>query len=63
MKAMFELHEGDVILDPCKGRGSPGVACMKCDINFIGIEIDRDYYDIGLERIQDAWVNLQKRGV
>lgn len=44
---------GDVVLDPFIGSGSCGVACLETGRKFIGIEIDKKYYDIAVERIQE----------
>ena len=44
-------NEGDIILDNCMGSGSTGVACMKLNRNFIGIEKELDYFNIAKERI------------
>jgi site-specific DNA-methyltransferase (adenine-specific)/modification methylase len=44
----------DVVLDPYMGSGSTGVACMNLDRRFIGIEIDRGYFDIACKRIEEA---------
>jgi site-specific DNA-methyltransferase (adenine-specific) len=38
--------EGGTILDPFAGRGSTGVACVRMDRDFIGIEIDPFYCDL-----------------
>jgi len=46
--------EGDTILDPFMGSGTTGVACVKTGRNFIGIEIDKGYYDIAEKRIKEA---------
>lgn len=43
--------EGDTILDPFMGTGTTGVACKNLNRNFIGIEIDPDYFKIATERI------------
>ena len=43
---------GHTILDPFMGSGTTGVACMRTGRNFIGIEIDPDYYAIAVERIR-----------
>lgn len=45
---------GDVVLDNCMGSGSTGVACVNTGRNFIGIELDRGYYDIAEKRIHEA---------
>lgn len=42
------------ILDPFMGSGTTGVACMNLGRKFIGIEIDRKYFDIACERIDQA---------
>lgn len=44
--------EGEVVFDPFMGSGSTGVACKKTNRDFVGIEIDKNYYDIAVERIE-----------
>ena len=44
-------NEGDLVLDNCMGSGSTGVACLESNRNFIGIELDKSYYDIALQRL------------
>lgn len=44
-------NEGDLVLDNCMGSGSTGVACLELNRNFIGIELDKSYYDIALQRL------------
>jgi site-specific DNA-methyltransferase (adenine-specific) len=39
------------ILDPFMGSGTTGVACKKLNRDFIGIELDADYFKIASERI------------
>ena len=41
-------------MDPFMGSGSTGVAAVKSNRGFIGVEIDPKYYDISLERILNA---------
>ena len=41
-------------LDPFMGSGTTGVACMNLGRRFIGIEIERKYFDIACERIENA---------
>lgn len=47
-------EEGDTILDPFMGSGTTGVACVKLNRNFIGMEINPDYFAIAKRRIEDA---------
>lgn len=44
-------NEHDTVLDPFMGICSTGIAALKNNRNFIGIEIDKKYYDISKERI------------
>ncbi len=36
------------------GSGTTGVACVQTGRNFIGVELDRGYYEIAEKRIADA---------
>jgi len=36
------------------GSGTTGVACKNLNRNFIGIELDASYYDIGVDRVENA---------
>lgn len=47
-------NENDLILDPFMGAGSTGVACLKLNRKFIGIEIDESYFDIAQNRIMET---------
>ena len=44
--------EGDLVLDFTMGGGSTGVACLKTKRNFIGIELDKKYFNITKERLE-----------
>lgn len=46
--------ESDVVLDFTMGSGSTGVACVNTNRNFIGIEIDDNYFEIAENRINKA---------
>ena len=45
--------EEGVVIDFCAGSGSTGVACVKSNRKFIGIEIDESYFNIMKERIEN----------
>lgn len=47
-------NPGDVVLDNCMGSGSTGVACVNTGRRFIGIELDKGYFDIAEKRIAEA---------
>ena len=47
-------NEGDTILDNTMGSGSTGVACVNTNRNFIGIELNKKYFDIANNRINEA---------
>lgn len=47
-------NEGDLVLDPFMGSGTTGVACKRTNRKFYGIEIDKKYYNIAKERIENA---------
>lgn len=44
--------ENETVLDFTMGSGSTGVACINTNRDFIGIELDKDYFDIAKERIE-----------
>ena len=43
----------DLVLDNCFGSGSTGVACINTNRNFIGMELDENYFTIAKERIEN----------
>ncbi|NLP24168.1 MAG: site-specific DNA-methyltransferase [Syntrophomonadaceae bacterium] len=45
-------NEGETVLDNCMGSGSTGVACVNTNRNFIGIELDDEYFEIAKQRIE-----------
>lgn len=47
-------NKDDLILDPFMGSGSVGVAAVRNNRNFIGIELDTGYFDIALSRIREV---------
>lgn len=45
-------NENDVVFDGFMGSGSTGVACLNTNRNFIGIELNENYFNIAKERIE-----------
>ncbi|MGB4435393.1 MAG: site-specific DNA-methyltransferase, partial [Defluviitoga tunisiensis] len=43
-----------VCLDPFEGSGTHALACEELGFNYIGFELDKQYYDIANKRIQKA---------
>ena len=52
-------NEGETVLDFTMGSGSTGVACLNCNRKFIGIELEKDYFDISINRIFENYSNNQ----
>lgn len=48
-------NEGEVVLDPFMGSGSTGIASKILNRKFIGIEIDKKYFDIAEDRILNEY--------
>ena len=46
-------NEGDLILDFTMGSGTTGIACQNLNRNFIGIELDKNYFEIAKKRLEE----------
>ena len=49
------VRPGGIVLDPFMGSGTTGVACANLGRCFIGIEIEKRYFEIACERIRRAY--------
>jgi len=49
-------NEGNTILDPFMGSGTTGVAAINTNRNFVGIELDSEYFSIAESRIRETEV-------
>ena len=56
MEEIIRVHtkKDNTILDCFMGSGSTGVACMNTNRKFIGIELDKNYFNIAKQRIEGA---------
>ena len=43
----------DLVLDNCMGSGSTGIACINTNRNFIGMELNEEFFKIGKQRIDE----------
>jgi site-specific DNA-methyltransferase (adenine-specific) len=61
MKYLIRLvtPKDGIVLDPFMGSGSTGKAAVLEGMNFIGIEREKEYYEIAEQRI--GWVNKPKK--
>ena len=46
--------EGETVLDATMGSGSTGVACANTNRNFIGFELEENFFNISAKRIEEA---------
>ena len=56
MEYLIETYSnpGDTVLDNTMGSGTTGVACVRTDRNFVGMESDVEYYNLAQERINNT---------
>ena len=54
-------NKSDTVLDNCMGSGTTGVACVSNDRNFIGIELDKSYFDIAKSRIEREESEMKRK--
>ena len=56
MTEIIKIHtnENELVLDCFSGSCSTGVACINTNRRFIGIELDKNYFNIAKERMENA---------
>lgn len=52
-------NEGDLVFDPFLGSGTTGVAAKNLGRNFIGIELDPEYFQIAKDRIENGQTQMK----
>jgi hypothetical protein len=60
---LFKTPNKQVVLDCFLGSGSTGVACKSLDFDFIGIELDSEYFEIAKNRIGEYVVKTENKVV
>lgn len=61
--ALFEYliktytNENELVLDNCIGSGTTAIACMNTNRNYIGFELNKEYYEIAKNRINQHIIN------
>lgn len=53
---------GDTVLDCFMGSGTTGVACVRNNRNFIGMELQEKYFDIAKNRIENEMEGVKNAG-
>lgn len=53
----------ETVLDNCMGSGTTGVACVNTNRKFIGMELERGYFEIAEKRIAEAVNNKGKEAI
>ncbi len=53
MEKIISIHTNpnDIVLDPFMGSGTTGLACKRLERNFIGIESEKEYFQIAKKRL------------
>lgn len=45
-------NTGETVLDNCMGSGSTAIACIHTNRNYIGFELDKEYFELASKRIK-----------
>lgn len=51
--------EGDIVLDPFNGSGTTGIACKLINREYIGIDTDKSYLDLTINRYKGTMEEKQ----
>lgn len=64
MEELTDTFSRGTVLDPFMGSGTTGVACVRLGRKFVGVEVDRRYFDVARNRIQESMgMEVKKNGV
>ena len=56
-------NENETVLDNCMGSGTTGIACINTNRKFIGIEIDKTYFDVAKKRIDEVYESVNEKSI
>ena len=48
-------NENEIVLDPFMGSGTTGIACVQAGRKFVGIEVEKKWFDLACQRIEEAY--------
>jgi site-specific DNA-methyltransferase (adenine-specific) len=54
---LLATDEGDVVLDPFSGTGTTAIAAKRLGRNYIGFELDKNYHELSLQKLQHVGAN------
>jgi DNA modification methylase len=57
---MYQVQPSDVVLDNFMGTHTTAIGCQKLGCKWIGIEIDQETYNYGVDRVNYFAGNLTK---
>lgn len=46
-------NEGDIVFDPCCGSGAHLLVAKQLNRNYIGCELNKEYFDIAYQRMEE----------
>ena len=53
-------NERDIVFDPCMGSGTAAVAAIQTNRNYLGFELNQEYYEKSLTRIENETKKVEK---
>lgn len=55
MQEIIKIHtnENETVIDPFMGSGTTGLACIQSNRKFIGIELNKEHFDLTVTRLEE----------
>lgn len=57
---LASTHNHDVVLDPFSGSGTTGIACLRTNRTYLGMELEKDYIALSTQRFMTEITNRQE---